>query len=129
MKVVENDFVKFWIENDILFNSFKIPTTVTLENAKEMIALRHEISNNEKQYWCFSLFNFKSFTKEGRDYTDIHGQDFLFASAAVVNSHVTMYIVNIFIKIKTVTIPFKAFTTKEKAIAWLNELRESAKAK
>ena len=123
MEELENDFIRFWIEDGILYSEYKKPTDITLENAKRLIALRHELSNNKKQYWCYDFKGLKSFTKEGRDYADIHGQDFLHASAAVVNSHITMFLFNIFVKIKNVKIPFKAFKNKDKAVKWLKELK------
>jgi hypothetical protein len=126
---MENDIIKYWIEDGILYSSYKMPVDVTLENAKAIIELRHAISNNEKQYWCQDITNLKSFTKEGRDYADIHGQDFLYATAVIVNSHITMFIFNIFIKIKTPRIPFQAFKNKEAAVAWLKELKKKNKDK
>jgi hypothetical protein len=124
---MENDIIKYWIEDDILYSAYKMPVDITLENAKAVIELRHAISNNEKQYWCQDITNLKSFTKEGRDYADIHGQDFLYATAVIVNSHITMFIFNIFIKIKTPRIPFQAFKTKAAAVKWLKELKNKKK--
>ena len=39
-------------------------------------------------------------------------------------NHLQKYIVNIFIAMKNPTVPFKAFTNKEKAILWLKEIKE-----
>ena len=124
MTKLENDNIRYWVEDGILHNELKKPVIMTLETVKEFIALRHEISENKKQYWCSDVTRIKSFTKEGRDYADIHGQDFLHACAGIVNSHVTMYLFNIFVKIKTIKIPFRAFTSREKAVLWLNQLKK-----
>jgi hypothetical protein len=125
MKKIENDLIAYWIDDGILYSEFKKPIVMTLENIKSFISLRHEISNNQKQYWCSDITSMKSFTKEGRDYADIHGQDFLYASAVIVNSHITMFIFNVFLKIKNVKIPFKAFKNKEDAVIWLKKLQSS----
>jgi hypothetical protein len=122
-KNIENSFVKFWIEDGILFNEFKIPTDLNIENCKEIIKLRHEICQGDFYYWCTSFLNIKSMPKEGRDYTDKYGQNFLYASAGLVESAIQAFIVNIFIKLKNPKIPFKAFTSKEDAVNWLKELK------
>ncbi|MCX6180808.1 MAG: hypothetical protein NT150_02615 [Bacteroidetes bacterium] len=127
MKKIENDYILYYFEDDILFSEFKKPTSVDLEKAKEIVQLRHEISGGKSQFWCAHFNNLKEYTKEGRDYADVHGQDFLLASAAVVNSQITKFIVNIFISLKSPKIPFKAFKSKEDAVAWLKELKEQSK--
>lgn len=120
---LENDIVKFWIDEGILFSEFKTEIVMTLENAKKIIDLRHQISSNEKQYWCFFTNGLKSYEKQGRDYSDVHGQDFLYATALIVHSNITMFMFNVYIKIKNVKIPFKVFTNKEKAVEWLNDIK------
>ena len=120
---VENGFIRYWTKEGILHSQFKSPTIVTLDKAREMITLRHEISIKEKQYWCCDITNVKSFTKEGRDYADIHGQDYLHATAAIVDSHLTMFIFNVFLKIKKVNMPFQAFKKLDKAVEWLKEVK------
>lgn len=123
MNTMENDDMKFWIEDGILYNENKKTIIVTPEKAKEIIALRHKISNNEKQYWCFSFYNIKNYTKEARDYAEKYGQEFLYASAAVVNSYLTMFIFNVFNKWHNPKIPFRAFKNKADAVKWLKELK------
>ena len=62
-------------------------------------------------------------TKEARDYGELFGQDNLKASAIIVNSHLTLFIYNAFLKLKNVKIPVKAFRTKELGIEWLNQFK------
>ena len=129
MKEIENDIIKFWIEDGILFSEYKKPIDVTLESAKSIIALRHEISNNQKQYWCYHFTGVKSYPKEVRDYADIHGQEYLHATAAIVTSHVTRFILNTFLKLKTPLIPLQAFKTREDAVAWLKKIKSENEGK
>ncbi len=128
MQEINNDFIKYWFENGILCSEFTKPVVVNLDEMKKMIELRHQISNNTKQYWLYDLRQVTSMLKGARDYAEIHGQDFLYASAVIVDSHVTMFIFNIFVKIKTPKIPFKVFTSKEKAVKWLNQLKNKNQA-
>ncbi len=123
MSKLENEHIVFWIENEILFSEYKHPFEMTLENSIEIYALRKEISNGRDQLFCYDITNLKSMTKEARDYGELHGQDELKASAIIVNSHLTMFIYNAFLKLKNVKIQVKAFRTKELALEWLNQFK------
>lgn len=124
MKEVENDFIKFWIEDNILYSQFKKPTEGTIENIKAIIDLRHQISDDKKQYWCYDFNGIKSYDKEARDYAEKNGQEDLYACAVVLNSHIAKFILNAFMILKKSTVPLKGFTKKADAINWLNELKE-----
>lgn len=124
MKEVENDFIKFWIEDDILYSQFKKPTEGTIENIKAIIDLRTEISDDKKQYWCYDFNGIKSYDKEARDYAEKNGQERLYACAAILNSHIAKFILNTFMRLKKNTVPLRGFTKKNDAIHWLNELKE-----
>ena len=123
-KIWENDIVKFWFEEGILHSQFKARIDISIDTIKELIALRHTISDKKKQYWCYDLTHIQFFSKEAMHYTEIHGQDYLHATAAVVKSHVAKFIFNWFSKFKEAKIPLQAFTCKEKAVTWLKELRK-----
>ena len=123
MNKLENEHIIFWIENGILFSEYKLSFEMTLENSKEIYALRKEISKGEDQLFCYDITHLKSMTKEARDYGELYGQDDLKASAIIVNSHLTLFIYNAFLKLKNVKIPVKAFRTRELALHWLNQFK------
>ncbi|MFA9186629.1 hypothetical protein AAGV33_00850 [Flavobacterium sp. FBOR7N2.3] len=124
MKEVENDFIKFWIEGGILYSQFKKPTIVNIENIKILIDLRTEISDGEKQYWCYDFKGIESYDKEARDYAEIYGQEYLYACAAVFNSHIAKFTLNTFMILKKPVIPLKGFVQKSDAVNWLNEIKK-----
>lgn len=124
MRLVENDFVKYWVEDGILYSQFKKPTIGTKENIVALINLRHEISNGENQYWCYDFNGIKSYDKEARDYADKYGQEYLHACAVILNSHITKFILNTFMTLKKPVVPLKGFTKKEDAVKWLSELQK-----
>jgi len=64
-------------------------------------------------------------TKEARDYGEIYGQDNLAASAIIVNSHITLFIYNTFLKIKKVKIPVKAFKKRDQGVEWLKKIQNN----
>lgn len=120
---IENSYIIYWKEDGILFSSFKLSTVMTIDVVKTTIEMRHTLSDNLKQYWCSDFTNLKSFNKDARDYAEIHGQEFLYATAVIVNSHITRFILNTFMKLKKADIPLQAFKSKADAVSWLNELK------
>lgn len=121
---IEKECVEFWFENGILMSKFERGTELNLTNIKETIKIREEISGGEKQYWLYDLRNVKNMTKEARDYADQHGQDYLHAVAVLVNSHITKFIFNSYLKLKKPIMPFQVFADAEKAIDWLLVVKE-----
>jgi hypothetical protein len=124
MTELENEFIRFWVVDGILYSKFKRKVNFDLDIIKKLIETRHTISNNANQYWCYDVKEASGFPKECRDYVDVYGQDFLFACALVINSHIQKFLFNAFLKLKKSKIPFQAFTNNEKATEWLMEIKE-----
>lgn len=124
MEEIENEFLKIWFEDGILISELKRPTHYTLEVAIEVVEMRHLISNDQSQYWCMDGKNFLSINKEATEYVDKYGQYMIHACAAVVTSKFTKVLYNTYIMLKPPKIPFLAFTSREKAIKWLKEMKE-----
>lgn len=120
---VENNFVKFWFENGILFSEFKKDTVLNLDDIKQAIEMREKLSGEQKQYWLYDITNLKNVTKEVRDYADRFGQNYLYCIAVLVNSHITKFIFNSYLKLNEPEFPFLFFTKREKAIEWLLEIK------
>jgi len=124
MNYIENEHIKFWVENTILCSEYKSGFEMNLENSKEIYAIRKQISDGINQYFLYDISNLKSMSKEARDYGEKYGMDHLAASAVIVNSSVKMLLYNAFLKLKKVNIPVKAFLEKELALQWLHKLKE-----
>jgi hypothetical protein len=125
MKTIENSDIRFWLEEEILFSEYKQPHVMNLENSIAIYELRRQISDGKDQYFCYDIGNLKSMTKEARDYGEIYGQDNLAASAIIVNSHITLFIYNTFLKIKKVKIPVKAFKKRDQGVEWLKKIQNN----
>lgn len=123
MKEEENNFVKFWFENGILFSKFQNDTVLNLDHIKLAIEMREKISREQKQYWLYDITNLKTVSKEVRDYAERYGQDYLHCTAVLVNSHISKFMFNSYLKLNKPDIPFSFFTKKEKAIEWLLEIK------
>ncbi len=127
MAKLANEFMQFWVADGILFSKFTHKTNFDLDIIKELIEMRHSISNNLNQYWCYDVREASGFPKECREYADKYGQDFLSACALIINSHIQKFLFNAYQKLNKSKIPFKAFTNEEKAVEWLNELKAQNK--
>lgn len=121
---IKNEYIEFWKEDGILFSRFQEGMEVDVERMKEAVKLREEISSGANQYWLYDITRVKFITKEARDYADKYGQNYLHAVAVLVNSHITKFIFNTYIKLKKPIMPFIVFTNKEKALEWLLEVKE-----
>jgi hypothetical protein len=126
MNSIENQHIRFWLEDGILFSEYKHPFDMTLENSKEIYELRAKISNGVSQYFCYDISKLKSMTSEARKYGESEGQNNLIASAIIVNSIFSKFIYSIFLQLYTVKIPTKAFKTKEEAVIWLKGLKNKS---
>jgi hypothetical protein len=125
MKEATNKYMKFWFEDDILYSIFIQDIDLNLENCIECIHLRHEISEGKKQYWLYDLNRIRSLDRNAKEYLSRHGQDYLYASAILVNSHFQKFLISTFLKVKKPKIPTHIFTSKQKAIDWLLTIKNS----
>ncbi len=124
MNEYKDESIHFWKEDGILKSEFLKSVILNEDFCEKAINIRHEISNNEKQYWLYDFRNVADMNTAGRKYAEKYGQDYLHATAAIVNSHLTKFIVNLFIRINNPQIPFKAFKDKQEALEWLKELKK-----
>ncbi len=123
----ENEYVKFWIHEEILCSNFKGISHMNVEIAEKIINLRLEISGNKRHYWCLDLSGIKTVDKAIYDYIESLGQKQLIACGLIVNSYVLVFLVNIFLKFRKYNIPIKMFKDKSESLNWLKELQESSK--
>lgn len=125
--MIENDYVQFWKENGILYGRLKHSIDFGIKEMEEMIKLRHLISNNEYQYLCVDYRNLKAASKEAHDYGGKFGNEFLYACALVTNTFLTNFIMNVYLRVQKPIIPVKVFSSQEKAVKWLMEVKETNK--
>ena len=124
MNEVENEYARFWFEEEILMSEFKKPIDVTKEIITELIELRHHISKNTYQSWLMDCTNMRSMSKEARVYAEKLGQELLYSCAVLINSHVGKALYNSYNKFYPPKIPFVFFTKKEKAVEWLLSFKQ-----
>jgi hypothetical protein len=118
MAPVENDFIKFWIEEDILFFAYTRDILVTLEVAKEVVRLRLECQKG-KIYKAVMIMSPITFTPEARRYLAIEGLEGVEKGALVSQSQVTTVLGNFYMMVNKPIKPMKLFNNKEDAVKWL----------
>lgn len=123
--MVENDFVRFWKEGEILFSDLKKPLNLEVDNCKEIIDLRHQISDNQCQYWCMDYSNLKTANKGSYEYVEKYGQEYVHALAVVVDTFLTKFNVELFMRVKQPRVPMKIFSNRESAVKWLLDLKSN----
>jgi hypothetical protein len=126
MKEASNHFVKFWMEDGIMYSHFLKDIHIDLENIQEFIKFRHEFSQGEKQYWLHDLNGLKTMSKDAKEFGDKYGQEFLHAGALIAHTHLQKFIFNTFIIVKKPRVKTFVFTNKESAKKWLLELKQKA---
>lgn len=123
MKKFKNDLAEVWFEDGILFLKFQKDTILDFETMKQTIALRDKFTVDENKYVLVDISNLKSLNNEARLYGSINGHKLMYACAVLVNSYFTKFLFMSYIKFSKPNVPFVFFTSKEKAIEWLNELK------
>jgi hypothetical protein len=118
-KTLDTPFVFFEIDNKILIASYKPNVTITLKNAKEIVASR--LSFIEKSMPALILNQgIIKINKEARDYfTSDEGIAGVKCAALLVNSNFISLTTNFFLKITKTKLLVKTFTDKQEALAWL----------
>jgi hypothetical protein len=125
----ENDIIKFWFEDGILMSEFQSEIQYDIAAVKTTIQKRIEISAGKNQYWLYDITNMKSVTTEARQYACNHGHTMLYACAAVVDSYLTKFIYTTYKKFCKPDFPVAFFTSKEKALLWLSEIKAKNEVK
>jgi hypothetical protein len=124
METFENEYVKIWIEDGILFSNYQKNIIIDLDIAKKIIDDRVKFTKGKNYPILIDFTNLHSVTKEARDYMNDPegGLRGLSGGAFLSNSLVTTLFVNLYLTINKPTIPAKFFTKRAEALHWLKEL-------
>jgi hypothetical protein len=110
----------FWIEDDILYASFKKDTSIiSLETAKEIVKKRLKIQEGRPYLGIVFIHDSTVMSAEARKYLANEGYAGVIKAAIVISSPLKAALANIFIMVDRPLKPTKLFTNKEDAIKWL----------
>ena len=122
-KTFENNDLRFWIEEGIIFVEF-LTSKVTLDIVKMSVRERLTRAEDKEYPIFFDSRNITYFEKDARRYSSSEeGLKNLKAGAFLIDSKAHEIIGNFFLAFNKPKIPTKLFTNKEKAIEWLKQYR------
>jgi hypothetical protein len=117
---IERDFFELWIENGIIFQTFKKDTVLNLDVSQQVVAERLKLSNHKPMPIFVDLVNvFYTDTKARKYMASKEAVEYITAGAFLVDNEIMKLAGNIFIKIDKPYAPAKLFTDRDKAIEWL----------
>jgi hypothetical protein len=121
MRVIEDETGKFFIEDGIVHCIFPKDMLVDLEGVKKGIRNRIEISEGQSRPVLLFAHGVKYWTRDAKKYsmTEKEAKLFMSSCAIVVDSLALRISVNWAITFFPSGIPMKAFSDKNKALAWL----------
>jgi hypothetical protein len=116
---VENNHVKFWIEDDVLHGYYKKDCILSLKAAKEVVALRLALQKGKTYKGLVYITHVKVVGEDAKQFLAKEGYEGV-EKAALVSSSVFMTILgNIFISFNKPIRPTRLFSNKEDAVKWL----------
>lgn len=125
MERLENHFVTYWIEDDILIGKYKPKTWIDLNAAKQVVGNRLKMSAGRDMLLLADTTDIEYMTREARGYyTTFEGSKEIAACAILISSEISRILGNLFLSINKPSYPSKLFTSKEKAIEWLISFKD-----
>jgi len=116
--VFENNFVKLWIEDDILWGEYK-EVIIGLEDAKKIVSDRIIFQQGKLYPAIADIRKIKYVNKDANEYLSKEGNALLLCGAIIVGSHVSEILGNFYLRINNPILPTRLFRTKEKARDWV----------
>jgi len=120
--VIDNEYNKIWIENDIMFAEYKPNTFVTLEMAKRQVKDRLELARGRAYPICGSIVNLEKVANDAREFlgTEKANQGVICFAIVTANPLQKMF-GNFYLNFRKSKIPMRLFTNREDAIRWINQ--------
>ncbi len=113
---------KLWLdEGGIVHELFSPKTDVTIQDAKQSMAVGLELSEGADFAWLVDITQMKSITKEAREYFGKVENSHMKAVALVTSSPVSKVFGNFFLRFNKPKLPVRLFSSEKQAIRWLKE--------
>ena len=120
----ENEFIKIWLEDDIIFLEYAPNVVITLDIAIKIVKERLKISSGTTRPMVSDARKAATMDKDARGYfSEGDSIKYVSAGAILINNKLHQFIGNIFLKVNKPPIPAKLFTSKESALKWLERYK------
>jgi hypothetical protein len=117
--LIETDYYKIWIADDVVHVLYKEGTIIGLDTAKQLVASRLKLQDGKIYNGMAHVNNIRAFHKDASKYLAVAGYEGVNKVALIVQSAMTIQIGNLFILINKPPKPTKLFKNKEDALKWL----------
>jgi hypothetical protein len=118
--ILDTDYVRFELEDDLLIATYKKGKKITLEVAQQIVRDRMEFTEGRTVLVLLQNQGVISFDKAARDFlASREGTSGVKAAAILSDTPATAMIGNFLIRVNRPHMPARLFTNKERAIGWL----------
>jgi hypothetical protein len=122
MQKIENDFIKLWVEDEVVYGEYKSNVVIDLDAAKKIVIDRIALSNGTDYPTLSYIDGLSSVTKEARDYfSKGDGIKHMKRLALITTSPISRIVGNFWMQISRPTVPTRLFSSEEDALNWLKE--------
>jgi len=116
---IENDYLRLWLEEDILCAYFK-QENLDITAARKAVQLRMDHFNDRSYLFLIDISMTKHMTDEAKQFlASSQATRYIWAGAFLGMSYISCVIGNLFLYVFKPTIPSKLFTDREEARLWL----------
>lgn len=121
IKEINTSKVVHYIKNDVLHIVFKNDVIVDLDDMIESKKVREELQKGNPMKVFVDARGLFQITKDAREFASLEENAKMSSKMAiVVNSLGIRMVANFFVKVNKPNTPSKMFSTKEKALEWLD---------
>ncbi len=117
---VENEYAKFWLDDDILHFAYKDGISIDESIATKVVEDRLLLQKGRSFLILCDMRGVRSIDKMARSYLAVEGSVLSRAVALITNTPLTNALSGFYIKTSSPTITTKVFTNKEDALAFLH---------
>ena len=123
-RYIENEFAQVWFENGVVHILYKPGCVLNINNIKLIVEDRITVSNGKTSPILIDLRNLVSSDNATRSYLATpEAERYLCAGAMIINNELQKLLMNLYLKIDKPNLPARVFTSKEKALEWLEQFK------
>jgi hypothetical protein len=121
--LIENEYVKIWIEDGILFMIYK-KEQIDLPYAKNVVESRMQVSGGKSYPVFVDLNKVKGVTKDARGFLAGDEAANLISASALWGVHeIIKMLTNFYLALNKPDVPAKFFNDRQKALEWLKKYK------
>lgn len=124
LRYIENDYAEIWFEDGIVHIVYKPGCVLNINNIKPIVEDRIKVSDGKLSPILIDLRNLVSSDNATRSYLATEeAEKYLNAGAMLINNEIQRLLMNLYLKIDKPRLPAKVFTSREKALEWLEQFK------